>query len=180
VQPSIPDYTGRTVGNWRLVSLLGAGTFGAVYLSDNLVIRGRQAAVKVLHPHMAVEPDIQRRFLNEASAASQADHENIVQVFDGNVDDDGLCYLVMEFLRGGITLQKRLATGPLDIPRVCDLGAQIAGALQAAHAHQIVHRDLKPENIILVPRSHHPEFVKVLDFGVAKLRGVGAGTGERK
>jgi serine/threonine-protein kinase len=162
------DLSGRSFGNWKLIRLLGEGAFGGVYEAQNVGIAGRRAAVKVLHPHMSFHPDIKRRFINEASAASRAEHENIVQVFDGGVTDDGTCYAVMELLKGQ-PLSKVIQSGRLDVARVVNIGVQVASALRAAHQIGIVHRDLKPDNVFVVPRETNPEFVKVLDFGVAKL-----------
>jgi serine/threonine-protein kinase len=162
------DLSGRVFGNWRLERRLGEGGFGAVYEAMNVGIAGRRAAVKVLHPHMAFNAEIKRRFINEASAASRAEHENIVQVFDGGVTPDGFCYCVMEFLRGA-PLTKLIQAGKFETLRAANIGVQVASALRAAHELGIVHRDLKPDNIYVVARETNAEFVKVLDFGVAKL-----------
>jgi len=162
------DLSGRVFGNWRLERRLGEGGFGAVYEAQNVAIPGRRAAVKVLHPHMAFNGEIKQRFINEASAASRAEHENIVQVFDGGVTPDGFCYCVMEFLRGN-PLTKLIQAGKFETLRASNIGVQVASALRAAHELGIVHRDLKPDNIYVVPRETNAEFVKVLDFGVAKL-----------
>src|SRR5207302_6116071 len=128
-----------------------------------------RAAVKLLHAEMAVNADIKRRFVNEASAASRAEHENIIQVFDAGVTDDGTCYIVMELLAGR-SLAETLRLGAIEPQRTINIGVQVAGALEAAHHIGIVHRDLKPDNIFLMARSSVADFVKVLDFGVAKLR----------
>jgi serine/threonine protein kinase len=167
-----PTLTGRVIASWQLLRPLGEGAFGAVYEAQHTTIAGRKAAVKVLHPHMSFHADIKRRFVNEASAASRADHENIIQVFDGGVTEDGLCYAVMEFLRGAPLSQVIRRDGRLDVTRTVNIGLQVASALRAAHNLAIVHRDLKPDNIFIVPRETNPEFVKVLDFGVAKLHDI--------
>ncbi len=164
------DFTGHVLGNWRLTRLLGEGSFGAVYEAENVSISGRRAAVKILHPHLSLHMSIKQRFLNEASAASRAEHENIIQVFDGGITPDGVCYSVMELLKGA-PLSQVIWRGRLDVARAANVGVQVAGALHAAHELQIVHRDLKPDNIYIVARATNAEFVKVLDFGVAKLRG---------
>ena len=161
---------GRTLGNWRMSAVIGEGSFGVVYEAHNVSIAGRRAAVKVLHPHMSTQLAIQQRFLNEASAASRAEHENIVQVFDGGITPDGYCYSVMELLKGH-TLAEVIASGPLDGARLLAIAEQAASALEAAHAIEIVHRDLKPDNLFITQRASNAEFVKVLDFGVCKLRG---------
>ena len=163
---------GEIVGNYRLVKLIGEGGFGEVYLAENPLI-GRRAAVKVLHPALARDDDLVRRFLNEARAASAIQHPSIVQVFDAGVTREGAPYLLMEFLDGQ-SLQKCLADGGrLVLPRVLAIARQAGAALSAAHDAGIVHRDLKPENLFLVPDKREPggELVKVLDFGIAKMKG---------
>ncbi len=164
-----PDMTSRTLGNWSLSRMLGEGGFGSVYEAEHTTIKGRKAAVKVLHPHLAFHKDIKRRFITEASIASQAEHEHIVQVFDGGVSEDGVCYVAMELLRGQslatlIRQEKRLTA-----ERTIKIALQITSALEAAHALGVVHRDLKPDNIFLCQRKTSADFVKVLDFGIAKL-----------
>lgn len=159
---------GRLVGNWRLEDPLGEGGFGAVYAAQHATILERRAAVKLLHPELARQPELRRRFLNEANAASRADHEHIVQIFDGGETADGVCFVVMELLRGS-SLSHALEAGPMTLQRVVQIGFQVTHALAAAHRVGLVHRDLKPDNIFLVARQSNPDFVKVLDFGVAKL-----------
>ena len=161
------DYTGRVLGSWHLVRPLGKGASGVVYEARHKVIPGRLAAVKLLHPHLAQDPESRRRFLNEATAVSRADHENIVQIFDGGVTDDGLCYVVMELLTGR-SLAELLRAGPLDVPRTLNVAAQVTAALAAAHGLGIVHRDLKPQNVMLCQRPGQGELVKVVDFGIAR------------
>jgi serine/threonine-protein kinase len=164
-----PHIEGRVIANWQLMRQLGEGAFGAVYEAQHTSIAGRRAAIKVLHPHMSFHADIKRRFVNEASAASRADHENIIQVFDGGVTADGLCYAVMELLRGEPLSHLIRREQRLDMARAINIALQVASALRAAHQLRIVHRDLKPDNIFIVRRETNAEFVKVLDFGVAKL-----------
>jgi serine/threonine protein kinase len=161
---------GQLFGNYRVVQLIGEGGFGEVYLVENELIQ-RRAAVKVLHPALAQDAELVRRFLNEARAASAICHPNIVEVLDAGGTPDGAPYILMEFLEG-VSLQKRLADrGPVPLPKVLDIADQAGSALVAAHAAGIVHRDLKPENLFLVPDTHAPggERVKVLDFGIAKI-----------
>ncbi len=162
---------GQLFGNYCVVRLIGEGGFGEVYLVENELIQ-RRAAVKVLHPALAQDAELVRRFLNEARAASAICHPNIVEVLDAGGTADGAPYILMEFLEG-VSLQKRLADrGRLALPQVLDIANQAGSALVAAHAAGIVHRDLKPENLFLVPDSRAPngERVKVLDFGIAKIR----------
>ena len=168
---------GQPFGNYRLVRLIGEGGFGEVYLVENPLI-GRQAAVKVLHTALAQDPELVRRFLNEARAASAIHHPNIVEVFDAGGTPEGAPYILMEFLEG-VSLQKRLADrGRLALAQALEIARQAGSALAAAHASGIVHRDLKPENLFLLPDPDAPggERVKILDFGIAKIKG-GTGTG---
>jgi serine/threonine-protein kinase len=162
---------GQTLGNWRISRLLGEGAFGAVFEAEHCAISGRKGAIKVLKPELSMQSGIKQRFLNEASAASRAEHENIVQIFDGGIAPDGTCYQVMEMLNGTVLTKLIQREKRLDAARTVNIAVQIASALQAAHNLQIVHRDLKPDNVFIVERTTNPEFVKVLDFGVAKLRG---------
>jgi serine/threonine-protein kinase len=169
--------TGQLFGNYRIVRLLGEGGFGEVYLAENPLIE-RRAAVKVLHTALAQDGELVRRFLNEARAASAIRHRNIIEVFDAGLTPDGAPYILMEFLEGE-SLQKRLAdAGRLAVAQVTEIARQAGSALAAAHAAGIVHRDLKPENLFLVPEAGAPngERVKVLDFGIAKIKS-GSGTG---
>ncbi len=161
---------GQSLGNWRVRRLLGEGAFGAVFEAEHTSIPGRFGAVKVLRPELTLQTGLTQRFLNEASAASRAEHENIVQIFDGGVTPDGVFYSVMELLRGTV-LTDLIRQGRMHPQRAVNIVVQIAGALQAAHAIHVVHRDLKPDNVFITQRATNPEFVKVLDFGVAKLRG---------
>ena len=156
------DLTGRVVDSYRLLSRLGAGGMGEVYLAHDAKL-DRPVAVKFLSPDLAVDRDRLRRFHQEARAASSLNHPHIVVVHDfGEVDDRP--YLVTEFIEGE-TLRRRLQRGALAMPDVVDIGVQVASALAAAHARGLVHRDVKPENIMLRPDG----YAKVLDFGLAKL-----------
>jgi serine/threonine protein kinase len=169
--------TGHLFGNYRIVRLIGEGGFGEVYLAENPLIE-RRAAVKVLHTALAQDAELVRRFLNEARAASAIRHRNIIEVFDAGVTPEGAPYILMEFLEG-VSLQKRLADrGRLALPQALEIARQAGSALAAAHAAGIVHRDLKPENLFLVPEagSLGGERVKILDFGIAKMKRSG-GTG---
>jgi len=145
---------------------------GAVYEGKHPVIEKR-VAIKVLKPERSVDPELVQRFLNEARATSAIRHPNIVEVMDLGTLPSGAPYLVMELLEGE-TLGDRLdRVGKLDLSVALDFARQTASALQAAHVRGIVHRDLKPDNVFLVPDPRLPdrELVKVLDFGIAKLRG---------
>lgn len=165
---------GQSFGNYRIVRLIGEGGFGEVYLAENPLIE-RRAAVKVLHPVLTLDTALVQRFLNEARAVGAIRHPNIVEVYDAGRTPEGTPYIVMEFLEGS-SLQRRLSeVGRLPVEQAVEIASQAGSALAAAHAAGIVHRDLKPENIFLVPDASLPggERVKILDFGIAKVRGRG-------
>jgi serine/threonine-protein kinase len=161
---------GTSIGNYQIQRLIGEGGMGKVYLAEHPGI-GRQAAVKVLTPSDAADPQIVSRFITEARAANSIRHPNIVDIYDSGVLDGGTPYIVMEFLDGE-TLKDALARGPLPLADAIDWGCQVAEALAAAHAHDVVHRDLKPENLFLIADARRlgKKQVKVLDFGIAKLQ----------
>jgi serine/threonine-protein kinase len=160
----LPD-PGTVIGNYRLGPRIAAGGMGAVYEGQDLRLK-RPVAVKVLPAPFAAEGAEQvKRFKQESRAASLLNHPNIVSIFDADVDK-GYYYIAMELIEGK-TLRQLIVSEPerLDSQTILDLISQTASALSAAHQAGIVHRDIKPENIMLRPDG----FVKVLDFGLAKL-----------
>jgi serine/threonine protein kinase len=161
---------GEVVGEkYRLVRLLGEGGMGSVYEARHDVI-GRRFAVKFLHAELAGHPEILARFRREAQAAGSLENENIAAVTDFGSSPDGAPYIVMEFLEGE-DLAKTLARhGPLPIARAAHILIQVCRGLVAAHGRGIVHRDLKPENLLLQQRGDGGDLVKILDFGIAKLK----------
>jgi serine/threonine protein kinase len=153
---------------YRLDSRIGAGGMGTVYRATHLLI-DRPVAVKVLNPRYVEDEAAQTRFRREARAAGRLQHSNAVTVTDFGTTQDGLVYIVMELLEGK-TLREVLAhDAPLDVARAVSVMLQISAAVEAAHQAGIIHRDLKPANIFIVQRKDAPPFVKVLDFGIAKL-----------
>jgi len=160
---------GRSVGNYQLVSKIGEGGMGVVYLARHMTL-GRSAAVKVLLPEMSANPDIVARFFNEARAATAVRNPGIVDVLDFGFADERTAYIVMEYLEGE-SLAARIRRGRSTVMATLTIVRAIARALQAAHQLGIVHRDLKPDNVFLVPDAELPsgERVKLLDFGIAKL-----------
>jgi serine/threonine-protein kinase len=163
---------GQTVGNYRIISKLGEGGVGEVYLAEHPDI-GRKVAIKFVRRALAEEPTLYGRFMGEARAANAIQHPNIVEVLDFGRLADGQPYIVMEYLPGESLAARLERLGPLPVAAALDLAAQVAGVLAAAHAKAIVHRDLKPDNVFLVASrsSAGGEAVKVLDFGIAKLQG---------
>ena len=139
----------------------------SVYLARHVMI-DRLMAIKTLRSELAKDPVQRDRFLREARAVNRINHENIVEITDFGETDDGLVYLVMEHVPGKPLLEVMKA-GPMPIPRAFHIARQCATALGRAHQMGVVHRDLKPENILLVQRRSDPDFIKVLDFGIAKI-----------
>jgi serine/threonine-protein kinase len=159
---------GQTVGNFRVIKKIAQGVIGDVYLAEHPVI-GRKVALKVIHPQHAHNVDLVARFVNEASAISRIGHRHIVALTDFGRTPANDFYFIMEYLEGRSLANLIVAEAPLAPARALEFAAQIADALAAAHAEGVVHRDLKPENVFLVKQRRNPEFVKVLDFGLAKL-----------
>ncbi len=165
---SPPDpLLGTTVGSFRIVRRIGHGGMGSVYLGEQTLI-GSKVAVKVLHEHLASDASLVQRFYAEARAVNLIGHPNIVNIFDMNVVPPRRYYLIMEYLEGEPLSAAPAA--PMAPERALPILIQVCQALQAAHARGVVHRDLKPENIFLCRRDG-PPFVKILDFGIAKLFG---------
>jgi len=160
-------------GKYRIDSKLGAGGMGAVYRAHRLLI-GDEVAVKILHPQHVSEPQATERFRREAQAAARLKHANAVSIYDFGVTSDGLVYLVMELVEGQSLREIIKQQGPLTQSAAAEVINQICAALDEAHRQQIVHRDLKPDNIVVKPMLNGLR-VKVLDFGIAKLRDLTAG-----
>ncbi|MCX5744233.1 MAG: serine/threonine-protein kinase [Proteobacteria bacterium] len=157
------------------------GGMGAVYLATHNLLE-KQVALKVLHSEFARKNDLVERFIQEAKAASRIRHENVIDISDFGSTPEGVVFFAMELLKGhdlhDVIARARLAGELLPWPRSKRIFLQICAALTAAHDKGIVHRDLKPENIYLVDFLGEPDFVKLLDFGIAKLTEVA--DGERK
>lgn len=161
---------GRTLpGGYVIFELIGVGGMGRVYRAEQVAL-SRTVAVKIIHPHLIGEENAAARFITEARAASRLNHPNSVGVIDFGKTEDGQLYLVMEFLRGKDLARVLYEEGPLAFRRVVSILRQVLAALSEAHHIEIIHRDLKPENIILEPTRSGGDFVKVVDFGLAKIR----------
>jgi len=160
---------GQTLeGRYYIERKIGEGGMGVVFAARHAIIE-RPLAIKVLKKEVARDTATVKRFVQEAKAASRIGHPNIVDVTDFGATPDGLTYSVMEFVDGQ-TLSSAIRKGaPFKLARALPIAAQIARALGAAHAKGIVHRDLKPENIFLVNRDGRRDFVKIVDFGIAKV-----------
>ncbi len=158
----------ETLAHYRIISLLGKGGMGEVFLAEDTRLF-RKVALKVLLPEVAEDKEKLARFEQEARAASALSHPNAAHIYEIG-EANGRHFLAMEYIEGE-TLEKRLAGDPLPFAEILSIAAQVADALEAAHARGIVHRDIKPANLMIGARNH----VKVLDFGLAKILPV-AGT----
>src|SRR5450631_2713321 len=159
---------GQTIGNYMLTAKLGEGGMGVVYLAEHPVI-GRRVAMKAIHPELSRNPEVVSRFVTEAKSVNQIGNEHIVDIHDFGTTADGEFYFIMEFLQGEALSDCLKNNAPMDTSRALGIAAQVADALASSHEHGIIHRDLKPENIFLITKGHVHDFVKVLDFGLAKL-----------
>jgi serine/threonine protein kinase len=161
---------GRTIGGkYEIIERIGAGGMGTVYKASQTGLN-RLVAVKILKPELTRDADTVARFSREATAMSLLTHANTTRVYDFGQTDDGLLYLVMEFLEGQLITQRVAERGPLPVMEALRTTQQILRSLNEAHTKGIVHRDLKPDNIFVArAEGHHTEMVKVLDFGIAKV-----------
>jgi len=159
---------GTTLGDrYRIDALIGEGGMGRVYSAEHVLMRKR-LAIKVLHRELTTMAEVVARFEREAMAAANIDHPNVAAATDFGKLPDGAVFLVLEYVQGK-SLRDEIAGGPIAAERALHITRQIAAGLGSAHALDIVHRDLKPENVMLVEKGGDPDFVKVLDFGIAKV-----------
>src|SRR6476661_3285532 len=150
------------ISHYRILEKLGAGGMGEVYLAEDMKL-GRKVAIKILSEEYTTNKDRLHRFEQEAAAASNLNHPNILTIHEVGTDD-GRHFIATEFI-DGVTLRRKAAEAPLEIREILEIAIQIAGALEEAHSAGIIHRDIKPDNL-MVRRNG---YVKVLDFGLAKL-----------
>lgn len=165
-----PALIGRTIaGRYRVLGLIGEGGMGAVYVAEHLLLK-RKVAIKRLHSDLTGDKKAVARFQREAKAAAAIGHEHIVEVLDMGIGEQGAPFLVMEYVRGASLAQLLADEGPLDEARAVHIVLQVLAALGAVHRRGIIHRDLKPDNILLTRREHEADFVKVVDFGISKVK----------
>jgi eukaryotic-like serine/threonine-protein kinase len=165
----IDSMLGEVLGSYRILSLVGEGGMGRVYMAEHQKL-GRKVALKLLRPEYAVKRDAVARFFQEARAVNTIGHENIVDITDFVELDTGETYFIMEMLQGDdLADLQRGSDQPMPLHRAMMISLQVCDALEAAHRSGIVHRDLKPDNIFIVNEGNKRDFVKLLDFGVAKL-----------
>ena len=168
LERAVDPLIGQTLADkYRIEELINEGGMGAVYRSTH-VLMDKTVAIKVLHPALAADDKIVARFHREAKAASRISHPHALNVTDFGESDNGIVFLVMEYLKGE-TLKEAIHTeGHLPLPRVIEIMRQVSGALEAAHSEGVVHRDLKSDNIMLLDIGGG-DWAKVLDFGIAKI-----------
>jgi eukaryotic-like serine/threonine-protein kinase len=167
---NLPDpLIGRVIQERYLIEeLIGSGGMGSVYRGSHQLL-GRRVALKFLMPKLAQDVSSRTRFLREARAVNRVQHEHIIDVSDVGETEDSLVYMVMEHLIGR-TLGEDISNGPISLPRVCHIGRQLALALARAHELDVVHRDVKPGNVFLIQKGGDADYVKLLDFGLARAK----------
>jgi serine/threonine-protein kinase len=164
---------GQVIGNYRVLQQIGTGGMGAVFLAEHPQI-GKKVALKVIHRELAHNREVVGRFFNEARSVNRIGNEHIVEIHDFGVTPNNDHFYIMEYLEGHTLASVIAKERVIDVMRSLHIGAQIASALSAAHVAGVIHRDLKPDNIMLMRRLGEPDFVKVLDFGLAKMFAAGA------
>ncbi|MBI5502825.1 MAG: protein kinase [Deltaproteobacteria bacterium] len=160
-------------GKYRVEKKIGEGGMGKIYLGRHVTL-GKRFAIKTLHADFTRNTEALERFRREAITTAQLEHPHILGMADMDQMDDGTAYIVMEFLDGKEMRSLLNEVQVLPVPRAVHIFAQVCRALAAAHDKNIVHRDMKPENVFLVEREGDPDFVKVLDFGISKIRMAGS------
>lgn len=156
------------LARYEVESVIGEGGMATVYRGRHKAIH-KAVAIKVLDAALDNIPDAVERFLQEAQVTSRVVHENVVEVNDFGITADGVVFCVMELLLGETLSDLVVATGALPVPRAAAIIRQVCSAVQAAHDRGIIHRDLKPANCFRTPRTSNPDFIKLLDFGIARV-----------
>jgi serine/threonine-protein kinase len=167
-RPNDPLVGQTLAGKYFIEKLIKTGGMGSVYEGKH-VLMDKRVAIKVLRPSLALDNHVVARFSREAKAASRISHPHAVTVTDFGEDENGVVFLVMEYLDGRTLKDIIKSEGPLAVPRVVEIMRQVGGALDAAHSQGVVHRDLKSDNIML-SQTNGGEWAKVLDFGIAKIQ----------
>lgn len=161
------QFVGSTIDDkYKILSLLGEGGMGSVYLAEQKDL-SRKVVIKLLHVNLLQDSDAIARFEREAKLLSTLKHEHLVQLYSGGMYAEQIPYLAMEYIEGNTLADELAALKTLSWERTLRIGIQICKAMEFAHSNSVIHRDLKPSNIIL-QKSHHGDFVKVIDFGLAR------------
>src|SRR3712207_4614141 len=156
-------------GKYRIEEKIDEGGMGCVYRATHVLME-KTVAIKVLHPALAADDKIVARFTREAKAASRISHPHAINVTDFGESENGIVYLVMEYLRGRTLKDVVRGEGPMPLARVVEIVRQVSGALEAADEQGVVRRDLKSDNIMLEEAAGGGDWAKVLDFGIAKIQ----------
>lgn len=164
---------GARIATYEIESMIGQGAMGIVYKAKHLLME-KTVAIKMLRQSLVSDSHSVKRFQHESKAASKLDHPHVIKVFDFGLSDDGRPYIVMDFLEGVSLADLLKAKGQVTIERTIRVVGQACSALDHAHRQGVIHRDLKPTNIVLTKYDQENDFVKVVDFGVAKLLNAGA------
>src|SRR4051794_31713766 len=166
---TLDPLVGKTLADrFEIHERIGEGGTGVVYRAKQLSV-DRTIAIKVLGAHVSSDPSWVKRFHNEARAAARLDHPNTVRLIDFGETKEGLLFIAMEFLQGKSLAEENVRLGKLPVQRVLRILGQVCQSLQEAHSQGIIHRDIKPDNVFLVEMKGSGDFVKVLDFSVAKM-----------
>jgi serine/threonine protein kinase len=164
--------TGRVLGGrYHVESRLATGGMGAIYLARNTG-DGQPVVLKVMRDDLVSYAQLARRFRREARAASRIDNPHVTRILDFGQADDGRAYLALEYVQGPTLSRALEQDGPFPLPRALSILLQVAVGLEAAHVCQVIHRDLNPNNVVLTTHRGQADFVKILDFGLAKIVGL--------
>jgi formylglycine-generating enzyme required for sulfatase activity/predicted Ser/Thr protein kinase len=166
--------------DYTIIQLLGKGGMGEVYLAEQLRVGRRRVALKVLSRACSEDPEIIKRFENEAASAGRIQHRNVVMIYESRVTDDGQIYVVMEYVDGNSLGHEIAERGALPLDEIVEITKQICAGLNTAHKLGIVHRDIKPDNVMLARDEEGVLTAKVLDFGIARLLEPGSGGSQTK
>jgi serine/threonine protein kinase len=169
ITPALDPMLGQTLGCYKVVEVIGRGGMGVIYRAHDQWM-DRTIAIKMLHQHLVHDPQSLQRFNQEAKAAGNIEHPNVIQAYDfGVAPGTDQPFLVMEYLQGQSLSDVIEGEKQIDAERAVNIFIQASEALAAAHAKNVLHRDLKPSNIMLIQTKDQPDFVKIVDFGIAKL-----------
>jgi serine/threonine protein kinase len=166
--------SGQLTRDYEILQLLGRGGMGEVYLAEQVRVGRRRVALKVLNRGYSKDPDIVKRFENEAALAGRINHPNVIMVFESRATDDGQLYVAMEYVEGASLGNILAERGALPINEIVEIIRQVGAGMMAAHNLGIVHRDIKPDNIMLTYDANGVLLAKVIDFGIARLSEAGA------
>ncbi|MBN1656027.1 MAG: serine/threonine protein kinase [Deltaproteobacteria bacterium] len=166
-------WVGRIIDDrYRITEIIGEGGMGSVFAAEHLALH-KDVAIKIIRPDYGADGEVAVRFAREAMATAQLEHPHVVSAIDYGKLPEGGAYLVMQLVRGRSLTEVLEMQGSLHWSKACELGAQVADAMSAANSYGIVHRDLKPDNILIQPRKDGTDLVKILDFGIARIKDQG-------